>query len=113
MLSILVPMILVTMAGLPYEKAKDVANKNETSFVVEVGATWCGPCQILKRNLNKVFPNYGSVDFDEEPALARKLLRGDTIPQLIIYKNIDGKWLEQKRFIGMVLDENQIREAVK
>lgn len=88
---------------LKYEAAFKKADKEKKPLVILVGADWCASCQIMKREtmqpmqkdgqLDKVVVTY--VDKDRNPELAEKLMKGPTLPQVIVYNKKDGKW---KRF---------------
>ncbi|MEC8554830.1 MAG: thioredoxin family protein [Planctomycetota bacterium] len=101
--------ILFAIAGttdgkpLKYEAALKKADKEKKPLVILVGADWCASCQIMKREtmqpmqkdgqLDKVVVTY--VDKDQNPELAEKLMKGPTLPQVIVFNKKDGKW---KRF---------------
>lgn len=97
--------LLAADVATTYEVAFKEAHQQERPLLVLVGATWCGGCQTMK---SSVMPNmartgalggvcYAAVDADAEPELARSLLRGNTIPQLIIFsKSTEGKWVRQQ-----------------
>jgi thioredoxin-like negative regulator of GroEL len=76
-----------------YEQAYKAAESNGRPILVLVGADWCPGCQRMKGGtlarmsgsgrLSRV--NYAIVNSDREPELARQLMRGNSIPQLIVY----------------------------
>ncbi len=86
------------------DEAMKVAKATNRMLFVDMNATWCGPCQMYKR---EVFPTpefkafgkyyvFVDIDTDEQPALAQKF--GSTaIPDLHFLKN-DGT--EVHRVIG-------------
>jgi thioredoxin-like negative regulator of GroEL len=79
--------------GLSYAEAYRSAEQDGKPLVVVVGADWCPACQNLKHStlasmwaegdLQEV--SVAQVDKDEEPELANKLMRGETIPQIIVF----------------------------
>ena len=98
--------ILFAIAGttdekpLKYEAAFKKADKEKKPLVIVVGAEWCVSCLIMKREtmqpmqkdgqLDKVVVTY--VDKDQNPELAEKLMKGPTLPQVIVFNKKDGKW---------------------
>lgn len=80
-------------APASYEQAYREAQANGRPIVVLVGADWCPGCQTMKGGvlarmlrtgkLSRV--NYAIVNTDRERALANKLMRGNSIPQLIVF----------------------------
>ncbi len=69
-------------------------------LVILVGASWCGPCMVMK---NSVLPDvtkagglkgveFAYVDMDRQPKLAARLTRGGAIPQLIRYEKTKKGW---------------------
>lgn len=76
------------------------AKKTGKKVFVDFNATWCGPCQLYKKN---VFPTKEfkaatknmilvEIDIDEQPEIARKFNVG-SIPDLRIFK-ADSTWLD-------------------
>lgn len=88
---------------LDYEEAFAKAQKEKKPLLIMVGAPWCASCQIMKRDtiepmkeageLDKVVITY--VDKDARPELAEQLMKGETLPQVIMYTQEQKKW---KRF---------------
>jgi thiol-disulfide isomerase/thioredoxin len=84
-----------------YEQAYDDTRASGRPLVVLVGADWCPGCRTMK---HAVLPrietsgrlagvNYVEVDTDRRGHLADQLMRGGTIPQLIIFsQSADGRW---------------------
>ncbi len=95
-------------AELSYEAAFQQADRENKPLLVMVGAPWCAACQVMKRETLATMKRDGElkdvvctfVNRDERPELAEKLLRGQTLPQIIVYKKSAGQW---KRFsvVGM------------
>lgn len=73
-------------------------------LVVLVGADWCPACQQMKQNvipqakrqglLNRVA--FATVNSDQEPGVARQLMRGGSIPQLIMYRKTKDGWMRRQ-----------------
>jgi thiol-disulfide isomerase/thioredoxin len=102
---------VLLLATIPYETALKLAEKRDMPLVIEIGATWCGPCKIQKERLKRVYPNFVEIDVDEEPELADKFMKGDGIPQIIIFKKKNGG-LEETFWEGKLLTEQQLRDAI-
>ncbi len=89
--------------NLDYETAFAKAEKEEKPLLILVGARWCASCQIMKRDtiepmqkegeLSNVVVTY--VDKDQRPELAEQLMKGETLPQVVMFSKDSGKW---KRF---------------
>ncbi len=82
-----------------YQKAMD----GEKPLLILVTATWCPPCQVMKkttiptlmaREAFKDF-NYSTVDLDEEESLARELIGSRGVPQLIMYEKKGDQWVRR------------------
>lgn len=103
-----------------YDRAYVLSPITEQPMVILVGAEWCPGCVVMKKRMKKIlteltseytrdnigniknavrskltFPVlYVELDSDKEPELARKILTGNSIPQLIIYiPRPDGGWV--------------------
>lgn len=83
-----------------YETAMKTAQENGQPLVVLVGADWCPGCVTMK---NSTIPSmaragqlkgvqYVAINYDQNPTLARKLMRGNTIPQLIVFSKTEKGW---------------------
>ena len=78
--------------ALTYEEAYAKAESENMPLVVLVCATWCAPCQVMRKELS-VMQAEGElkdvvicvVDNDERPELASKLVKGDKFPQLAVF----------------------------
>lgn len=72
---------------------------SEKITIIEFGATWCGPCKLLKPILDKISAEYQdkgvkivNLDVDDNSEVSNKLMVNE-IPLLLIYK--EGKLVEQ------------------
>jgi len=91
---------LSLLAGGPtYAEAYNASVETGSPLVVLVGADWCPGCQAMKgsvipsvrRNGGLDGAEFVVVDTDAEGPLARRLMRGTSIPQLIMfYRTADG-----------------------
>ena len=87
-------------AGPTYAEAYDSSVETGSPLVVLVGADWCPGCQAMKgsvipsvrRNGGLDGANFVVVDTDAEGPLARRLMRGTSIPQLIMYYRTADGW---------------------
>ncbi len=81
---------LVCHGADTYSDAYNATLSDGTQAVVLVGATWCGPCKKVERYIPRLRTkgHYAHVDTDQEPALARELLKGRGIPTLAILRRI-------------------------
>lgn len=88
-----------------YETAFKESQTRDQPLVVLVGAKWCPGCQTMKQSVMPALArrgglkavSYATVDTDLQPALASQLMRGGTIPQLIIFsKKTDGQWKREQ-----------------
>lgn len=88
------------VGGQPYGEAYQKSQTEDRPLLVLVGADWCPGCRTMKQNvlprltrsgkLEKV--EFAMVDADREPELARKLMRGNSIPQLILFSRGADGW---------------------
>jgi thioredoxin-like negative regulator of GroEL len=90
--------------AVPYSEAHKTAQTNDQPLVVLVGADWCPGCVKMKRNVIPSLVRRGKlqnvqftmVNPDDDPALARKLMRGTSIPQLIVYSRSGEGWQREQ-----------------
>lgn len=97
------------------------AKKTGKKVFVDFNATWCGPCQLYKKN---IFPTKEfkaatknmilvEIDIDDQPELAKKFNVG-SIPDLRIFK-ADSTWLDQivgyagPNLIGRIQKADKVR----
>jgi thiol-disulfide isomerase/thioredoxin len=103
-LNILLQAAAITAGGHDYATAYREANETGKPLVVLVGADWCPGCRQMKYSaipelekkggLNNV--NYVYLNSDEDSTLAGKLMKGGSIPQLIMYHKTDEGWKRQQ-----------------
>ncbi|GAB5407070.1 MAG: hypothetical protein Aurels2KO_53010 [Aureliella sp.] len=90
-------------APLKYEDALKKSQKEKKPLLILVGANWCASCQIMKRDTIEPMQKAGEldnvivthVDKDKRPELAEQLMKGPTLPQVVLFSNRTGAW---KRF---------------
>ena len=84
-----------------YQTALQDAQTQQKPLLVLIGANWCPGCQAMK---TRVLPSlarrgglggvsFATVDADTEKETAKQLMRGSSIPQLIVFSRMpDGRW---------------------
>jgi len=86
-----------------YKTAYERAQAGDKPLLVLITAEWCPPCQVMKsttipelmrKSAFKGF-HYSTVDLDKESKVARQLIEGRGVPQLIMYEKRDGKWMRR------------------
>jgi thioredoxin-like negative regulator of GroEL len=97
-LTILVALLLTGADN--YQQAYEQAAEHGKPLLILVGADWCPGCRTMKQQhvpalqrdggLKRVV--YTSVNSDEKPTLSNRLLRGNAIPQLILFTRGDSGW---------------------
>ncbi|MFO7906076.1 MAG: thioredoxin family protein [Planctomycetota bacterium] len=96
----LLQIALLTTTGGEYQKAFERADDHDKPFLVLVGADWCPGCRAMKQEAIPELDRAGDlkgivyveVDTDAKPDLSRKLLRGRSIPQLVLYTQAGELW---------------------
>ena len=99
---------LLTVVGaenrpLEYEAAFAKAQQEQKPLLILVGARWCASCQIMKKETIEPMKQSGAlddvvvtfVDKDDQPELAEQLMKGQTLPQIVVFTKNSGNW---KRF---------------
>ncbi len=91
-----------------YAEAFHHSTNSGRPLVVMLGADWCPACVKLKKNIMPQVAKKGGlagvelayVDVDKEPALAKQLVRGGSIPQIVRFEKGPKGW-ESKHMIGV------------
>ena len=117
--SVTIQVALLTGFASPYQDAYDQADKEGKPLLVLVGADWCSGCRTMKDEkipelerdggLSPVV--FATVNTDEKPALSRQLLRGNSIPQLVLYIR-SGKGWRRSQLTG-VHEPGSIRQFIR
>ena len=91
---------LLASGANPYDQAYADATGKGQPLLVLVGADWCPGCRTMKQSvlpsmasngrLNGV--SFSVVNTDSDSALANRLMRGSTIPQLIVFSKTATGW---------------------
>lgn len=90
---------MMTAGANTYAEAHKATAETGRPLVVLVGADWCPACERMKNSsipqvekglLSKV--SFATINTDRESKLARKLMSGGPIPQLIMYRKTAQGW---------------------
>lgn len=102
----------------PYNQALTASRAGDQPLVVLVGTDWCPGCVTMKRVMPGMIRNgklrnvqFTMVDADSDPALARKLMRGNSIPQLIVFSRSSTGW--QREQLTGPKAEGEIEAVIK
>lgn len=98
----------VSNKPLSYEDAFAKAQKEKKPLLILVGARWCASCQVMKRDTIEPMKESGQldnvvvtiIDKDKRPELAQQLMKGETLPQIIMFSKSTGAW-KRYSLIGM------------
>lgn len=100
--------VLMAPAAKPYGEALQASQKNGKPLLVLVSAPWCPACQVMKNTVLKPMEDKGelkgiewaTVNIDNEASLARKFMKGSSIPQLIMFEKTDKGW-RRTHYVGV------------
>ena len=89
-------------AALEYKQAYEQSIKTGKPLLVMVTAAWCHPCQNMKKNtIDPMLKaggfdefSFAKVDFDKNPSVATKLMKGSGVPQLVLYRRKEEGWVK-------------------
>ena len=96
-----------------YEQAYEDTQTSGKPLVVLVGADWCPGCVTMKVGVMPRMQesgylghvNYAQIDTESERELAGQLMRGSSIPQLIVFsQSTDGRW-HREQLVGATSDQ--------
>jgi len=98
--AIVLQTVIFSTGVLPYSTAYERTENNGKPLLVLVGADWCPACQEMKSStLVNMVKNgklqgveYAIVNTDQDSKLATKLMRGESIPQLILFERTPTGW---------------------
>jgi thioredoxin-like negative regulator of GroEL len=106
-MGLLIQAALMGGGELDYKQAYKLHQETGRPMVVLVGTDWCPGCQTMKQStmpeverrgkLGKV--HYSVINSDDDKVLAKELLEGNMIPQLIFFRETPSGWV-RSRVIG-------------
>lgn len=111
--------VLLAAGPQSYAEAYKQAEVNGQPILVLVGADWCPGCRTMK---GAVMPrlqqegklktvNFALVNTDESAAIAAHLMRGNSIPQLIVYAKTEKGWHREQ--ITGATSEAAVEQMIK
>ncbi len=85
---------------LTYEEAIQQSQKESKPILILIGAKWCASCELMKRDTIEPMKSAGElkdvivtyVDKDERPELAQQLMKGETLPQVVMFCKDSDQW---------------------
>jgi thioredoxin-like negative regulator of GroEL len=109
---------LLPSGSQSYAEAHRIHLETGKPLVVLVGADWCPACRTMKQSTLPQAQRQGvlngvalaQINTDQQPELARQLMRGGSIPQLIVYHKVDNGW--QRRDLVGAQNVSAIQQAV-
>jgi thioredoxin-like negative regulator of GroEL len=99
------PFALITASPPTFQAALNDAQARQRPLLVLVGADWCPGCRTMKHSILPGLArrgalrtvSYATIDTETEGTIARQLMRGSSIPQLIaLSPTSDGKWRREQ-----------------
>jgi thiol:disulfide interchange protein len=93
-----------SLTASTYQAALQDAEANNRPLMVLVGADWCPGCRTMKQRVLPALAGRGAlrsvsfatVDADANQATARQLMRGSSIPQLIVFSRTATGWKREQ-----------------
>lgn len=106
-LALVIQAAVVGSADTSYKAAYERHKHEGRPLVVLVGADWCPGCRTMKHSVVPELKRRGDladvafavVDTDREPELARKLMSGGSIPQLVVF-HASPEGIKRQGFVG-------------
>lgn len=112
-LSLALQAALLSGGAHPYDEAFRTASAGGPPLLVLVGADWCPGCRTMKQNVLASMQqsgrlkdvNYAAINTDVDSKLASRLMRGNTIPQLIVFSKTETGW-HREQITGATSEAN-------
>ena len=90
--------------ALTYTEAYAQSQADDKPLVVLVGAEWCPACVTMKKSTipqlaqNGIFKNvaFTMVDTDQHSEIAKQVMEGGSIPQLIMFHKTSDGWKRER-----------------
>ena len=103
-INVLLQAAALSAGGQDYATAFKQAEETGRPLVVLVGADWCPVCRQMKHTTIPQLENKGGlrnvtfayVNTDQQRSLAGKLMRGNSIPQLVLYQKTESGWTRKQ-----------------
>ena len=111
--------VLLAAGPQTYDEAYKQAETNGQPILVLVGADWCPGCRTMKAGVLPKLQaggklkgiNFAQVNTDESATLAAHLMRGNSIPQLIVYAKTENGWHREQ--ITGATSEQEVEQLIK
>jgi thiol:disulfide interchange protein len=83
-----------------YEDALQQAQEENKPLLILIGAKWCAACEVMKRDTIEPMKHSGELkdvivtylDKDSRPELAQQLMKGETLPQVVMFCKDQDQW---------------------
>jgi len=103
-INMLLQVAALSAGGQDYATAFKQTEQSGQPLVVLVGADWCPGCRQMKYTTIPELEKKGGlrnvafayVNTDQQRGLAGKLMRGSSIPQLVMYQKTDAGWTRKQ-----------------
>ena len=112
-LAVVLQAAVLATGGNTYSDAHKQSAETGRPIMILIGADWCPACQTMKNSampevrrrglLKKV--EFAVINTDQEKALARQMMAGGSIPQLVMYRKTASGW-KRKILTGAQSPEN-------
>lgn len=84
----------------PYDQAVKLSAESGKPMLILIGADWCPYCKVVERDVLPVLKERGLMekviyvylDYDRDRQLVSKTLRGEIIPEMIMFRKTEGGW---------------------
>jgi hypothetical protein len=84
----------------PYDQAVKISVESGKPILILIGADWCPYCKVVQRDCLPVLKERGLMDkvvyvyldYDRDRHLVGKTLRGEIIPEMIMFRKAEGGW---------------------
>jgi thiol:disulfide interchange protein len=102
-----------------YQEARAEAEREGKPLMVLVTAKWCPACTQMKKDTLEPLQRSGeleevvftSVDWDAETEVAKQLMQGRNLPQLVVMANDGGTW--RRVSVSGMQSQSRVRDLVR